>query len=158
MFSLTEWAYRWNVPAAALKELAGVPALDPIEIPLPATSEAAVQAAVRLEAARHGIRAWRNNVGAGKLQNGSFLRWGLANESSALNARLKSADLIGWRSHLIKPDEVGKLVAIFWSREVKRSSWRYTDTPEEQAQLRWHSMVLAAGGDSAIVNSTGSIK
>ena len=37
--------------------------------------EAEVQNQVRLLASKEGWRLWRNNVGAGELQNGSFVRW-----------------------------------------------------------------------------------
>lgn len=154
---LQSWADRWGIPRAALIELAGIPVLDPVD-GAKAGSEAAVQAGVRLEAARAGWHVFRNNVGALIDETGRAVRYGLANDSKAVNARLKSADLIGWKSHKVQFDDIGKTVAIFVSRECKRSGWRYSGTPEEAAQLRWHSMILAAGGDSAIVNSTGSIK
>jgi hypothetical protein len=156
--TLNDWAQRWGLPAQALTELACIPAFVPVEFDRPLTSESATQACVRLEAARNGVHLWRNNNGAGKLENGQFLRWGLANDSPQLNKVLKSADLIGWRKRVITLDDVGKPIAQFVSRECKRPGWKYTGTPDEQAQVRWHSMILAAGGDSAIVNSEGSIK
>lgn len=170
MLSLHEWAARWGIPDAAVRELAGFPAYEPIPTDSPLTTEGGVQAAVRLEAARAGIHCFRNNNGAGAIVDvkklcprcaplaRAHLRWGLANESPAVNAVLKSADLIGFRSRLTKPDDVGKMVAVFWSREIKKPGWHYTGAKGEPAQLRWHTLVTAAGGDSAIVNGTGSIK
>lgn len=63
---LSKWAARWGVPAAALTDLrALVLGMDGDCPPPPAgTSEAAVQAAVRVEASKAGMRLWRNNVGA----------------------------------------------------------------------------------------------
>jgi len=158
MLSLREWAARWEIPDAALRELAGIPAFDPIEAPRPMTSEAAVSIAVRAEAARAGWHLWRNNRGAMKDKTGRVVRYGLANDSKPLGDKLKSGDLFGWRSRLIKSDDVGKLIAQVVNREVKAVDWKYTGTELEEAQLRWHAMILAAGGDSAIVNSLGSIK
>lgn len=155
--TLADWAQRWGIPPQAITELAGIPALTPVTPDRPLTSESALQAVIRLEAARHGWHLFRNNNGAGKLENGNFVRWGLANDSPAVNKVIKSADLIGIRKRLITFDDVGKIIGQFVSRECKRPGWRYTGTPEEQAQVRWHSMVLANGGDSAIVNSEGSI-
>jgi hypothetical protein len=157
VISLAEWAARWGVPEQAMRELAGIPAFEPVPSKHPATSESAMQSCIRLEAARAGIYAWRNNVGAGKLENGSFIRWGLANDSEKLNKVIKSADLIGIRKRFITLADVGSIIGQFWSREVKRPGWRYGATPEEQAQLRWCNLIQSNGGDAAIVNSEGSI-
>jgi len=168
--TLDEWAERWGIPDEAIVELARVGAPEVVEgAPFPAQgSEANLQSRVRLEAAAAGWHLWRNNVGAGSIVDPRDLcprcahlsrrlvRWGLANDSANLNKALKSADLIGWRPRLIKVDDVGKILAQFVSRECKRPDWRYTGTAEEKAQLRWHSLVTASGGDSAIVNATGS--
>jgi len=141
MQHLTSWAQRWNIPAEALRELV-TPPNDPDAIP--GTSEAAVQTQLRVAASRAGWRLWRNNVGAGTLENGSHVRWGLANDSSWLNHTLKSADLIG-----IKPG--GQFV----SREVKRSGWKYTGTDRERAQLAWIELVNGMGGDASF--TTGNL-
>ena len=141
MQNLTTWAQRWNIPPEALRELV-TPADDPAVIP--GTSEAAIQTQLRVAASRAGWRLWRNNVGAGTLENGSHVRWGLANDSTRMNASLKSGDLIG-----IKPG--GQFV----SREVKHAGWRYTGTPRETAQLAWIELVNGMGGDAAF--STGSL-
>lgn len=153
--TLQEWAGRWGLPTQALTELSQLPYSQ--EVAIEGNSESHVQAKVRLEAARKGVYLWRNNVGAMIDKNGRPIRYGLANDSPKLNAIVKSADLVGWRKHLVTVDDVGKYVAIFTSRECKHSEWRYTDTPENAAQLRWHTMILAAGGDSAIVTGEGSL-
>jgi hypothetical protein len=107
-------------------------------------SEAGVQSRVRLEAARKGYLVFRNNVGAMEDVNGRVVRFGLANDSAALNKRIKSCDLIG-----IKPG------GQFWCREVKHASWHYTGTEREEAQLRFIQLILSLGGDAAF--STGGI-
>jgi hypothetical protein len=106
-------------------------------------TEAAVQQQVRLEAPRRNWHLWRNNSGAGKLENGSFLRWGLANDSEQLNKRLKSSDLIGI-------DETGKFLAI----ECKPPGWRLTPGDARgHAQLAFINLVLAKGGRAGFVTS-----
>lgn len=168
--TLDEWAARWAIPPQALAELAVLDWMhDDTTPPAANKSEANVQARVRLEAARKGIHLWRNNSGAGSVVNPkqlcprckplarTFIRWGLGNDSPRVNEVVKSADLIGWRRRLITFDDVGKTIAQFVSRECKREGWRYSGTPEETAQNRWHALVLRDGGDSAIVNSEGSL-
>jgi hypothetical protein len=156
--TIDEWATRWRLPPQALAELAQVGGGN---IPSPpdalGKSEGYTQSLVRLEAAEAGWHLWRNNVGALKDEAGRVVRYGLANDSASLNKAIKSADLVGWRPRLIKVDDVGKILAQFASRECKAPGWAYTGTEREIAQLRWHSLVLANGGDSAIVHTKGSI-
>lgn len=167
--TLAEWAGRWGIPPQAIAELAGIPAVQPVPFDDPPHSESHVQAKVRLEAARKRVHLWRNNSGAGSVVNPkelcprcqplarTFIRWGLGNDSAKLNEVVKSADLIGWRPRLITSNDIGNTIAQFVSRECKRTGWKFSNTPAEAAQLRWHTMILAAGGDSAIVNSEGSL-
>src|ERR1700677_1701677 len=84
-----------------------------------ATSESQVQSLVRLEAARKNIRLWRNNVGVLQDETGRPVRYWLANDSKALNEKIKSGDLVGWRPMLITPAMIGATVAQFVSRECK---------------------------------------
>lgn len=120
-------------------------------------NESSAQAAVRLAASQTGVRLWRNNVGAGKLESGSYIRWGLANDSTAVNRRIKSGDLIGIRPVLITPAHVGQTLGVFVSREMKPPGWRYHPNDEhEQAQQRWINLVRSLGGDATF--STGEWK
>lgn len=113
------------------------------------TAESDAYAPLRLAASREGARLWRNNNGAGKLENGSYIRWGLANESAAMNSMLKSSDLIGIRPVLVTPEHVGRTLGVFVSREVKRPGWSYRGGPREEAQKRWLDLVASLGGDAA---------
>ena len=155
-----QWAVRHGVTMAALQELAGIFGMHgghdlPPEVK--GTSEAAVQAAVRLEAARKGVRLFRNNVGALIDARGVPVRYGLANESKQVNEVMKSADLIGWRPLLIEPRHVGTVVAQFVSRECKHPTWHYTGTDREPAQLAWAQLVTAGGGDAAFCTGVGTL-
>jgi hypothetical protein len=152
--TLDQWAARWSIPAAALLELETVAIHEPERDGQ--ASESRVQSEVRLEAAALGIRLFRNNVGGGKLENGKFMRWGLANDSKALNKVVKSGDLIGIRKIIIEPCHVGRAIGQFVSREIKRGSWQYRGTEEEKAQTRWALFIKSMGGDAAITNGKGS--
>ena len=112
--------------------------------------EAAVQSRVRLAASQSGTRLWRNNVGAGTLTNGSYIRWGLANDSTVLNRAIKSGDLIGIRPILITAEHVGHTLGVFCSREVKKTGWTYNpNNARERAQQAWIDLVRSMGGDAS---------
>jgi hypothetical protein len=156
--NLNEWAIKWGVPFEAVEDLRrsmGTVNTDPI--PQVGESETAVQTRVRLEASRIGGRLWRNNVGAGKLQEGSFLRWGLANESKEMNKIIKSSDLIGLKPVLITSEHIGQVIGQFVAREVKPEAWRYGATEREQAQLKFLELVASLGGDAAFANGEGTL-
>lgn len=157
MMSLEEWAQQWNVPPIALQQLALSVLHRPKDDDGEASrSEAYIQSEVRLEAAQHGRYLFRNNIGAGKMESGNFIRFGLGNDSAPLNKVLKSADLIGWTPVLITSDMVGKIIAQFLSREIKAADWKYSGTAEENAQLKWAALVNQFGGDAKIVTGSGS--
>ena len=120
-------------------------------------AEAEIQTRVRLEASQKGARLLRNNNGAGYMADGSFMRWGLANDSAKMNSHIKSSDLIGIRPVLIKPVHVGRTIGQFLAREVKRAGWRYTGNKREAAQLRFLELIISMGGDAAFTNGGGSI-
>lgn len=156
--TLEEWARRWNIPAQAFAELAACSIVEPEPDALVGgKSEAYVQSTVRLEAPSRGVYLWRNNVGAGKLASGNFVRFGLGNDSKKLNERMKSADLIGCRRTLITPDMVGSFIGKFYSRECKHEDWKYSGSMEENAQLAWATLINSLGGDAKIVKATGSL-
>lgn len=152
--SLCDWQQRWGIPDAAIAEL--VTDFTHSAPGLQGDGESAIQAQVRLEAAKLGLLLCRNNVGAGTLDNGNFIRWGLANDSANLNKAVKSADLIGIRRVLIEPYHVGGVIGQFVSREVKRAGWRYGDSATERAQLKWATIVNSYGGDAKFTNGAGS--
>lgn len=122
-------------------------------------SESNVQSRVRLEAARKGVRLFRNNSGAGHImESGQFVRWGLGNDSEAVNAVMKSSDLIGWRRTLITPDMVGQHVAVVTVRECKPSGWKESRTdPHTVAQRRFIDLVNVDGGDGAFCTDEGTL-
>ena len=152
--SLTDWAQRWGVPREALRELAACH-LDPK--PQSGTSEAAVQVSVRLEGSRKGLRLWRNNVGVLRDDRGVPVRYGLANDSKAMNTTIKSSDLVGIRPLLIRQHHVGTTVGQFVAREIKASDWRYRGSKREEAQLHFIMLVASMGGDAAFATGEGPL-
>ena len=115
-------------------------------------NEAEVQQAVRFAVAQVGGMAWRNNVGATPARCPDCgaqqvpIRYGLANDSTRLNQRIKSSDLIGCIPRLVGPDDVGTTIGQFMALECKRESWKYTGNPREAAQAAWLALVSKLGG------------
>ena len=158
--AVLRWAARNGIGMQALDELRGLFGLhggNLMPLPVTGTSEAAVQAVVRLEAARKGVRLFRNNVGALLDSRGVPVRYGLANDSKQVNDVVKSADLIGWRPLLIAPGHVGHYVGQFVSRECKAFDWHYTGNAHEQAQVAWAELVNAGGGDASFCTGEGTL-
>lgn len=143
------WAAKWGVPAAALHDLASD---QYVPVAGPPRSETAVQAGDRLAASQAGGRLWRNNVGAYQSDEGAWVRYGLANDSKAMNKQLKSSDLIGLQPVTVRPEHVGATIGQFVAHEVKREGWKFTGTDREMAQLRFGMLVQSLGGQFAFVN------
>jgi hypothetical protein len=151
---LVTWATRWGIAPEAIAELAATTyAMVDAPRPLQHDSEAAVQQVVRINEAQAGGRLWRNNVGVLKDERGVPVRYGLANESKAVNEQLKSSDLIGWRPVTITPADVGNIVAQFVARECKHPGWTYRGDAREKAQMAFIHLVNADGGDAKFVTS-----
>jgi hypothetical protein len=158
---IIQWAIRNQVSQPAVAELRLIFGLESPQAfdaaGKPELTEAYSQSMVRLEAARKGLKLWRNNVGVLKDLAGRPVRYGLANDSKALNEVVKSSDLIGWKPVLITPEHVGSRIAQFISRECKKPGWRFTGDDHERAQLRWMEAVMADGGDAAFCTGEGSL-
>jgi hypothetical protein len=168
MLSFEGWAMQYPEAARALAETCGgfpmLPAADNTE-----ADESTAQRSARLSIARAGAMSWRNNVGAlptktrHECPSCRFkfeetrppLRYGLANDSAALNKRVKSSDLILAIPRIIQPRDVGKKFAQFGAVECKRAGWKYTGNEREAAQLAFLSIVAELGGFATF--STGEV-
>lgn len=160
--TLLEWVAKWHIPPEALKELVTTCVhLGPYEGDELKTLESEVQRELRLEAARQGKYLFRNNRGAGRMESGNYVRYGLANDSKKLGDEVKSGDLIGVETIFVSMEMVldaisqglpGYKVGRFLSVEVKRPSWKWSGTAEELAQLSWAVRVSAWGGRALITN------
>lgn len=147
-----EWRAKHPVAAAELVECF----TDVVDPPgAQDKSEAWAQQRARFRIAQGGAMAWRNNVGALKDERGVPVRYGLANESKAVNDKLKSSDLILAIPRRITRQDVGTTLAQFGSVECKPPGWRYTGTPRERAQLAWLTLIRRLGGFATF--STGEV-
>lgn len=160
MDSIYTWAIKHGIPHSAIADLLSIFGMNGAECETETTAksnESFVQVEVRLEAARRGVRLFRNNVGALKDMRGVPVRFGLANDSKKLNEVIKSADLIGWRPVTITQAHVGQRIAQFVSRECKARGWTYTGDAHEKAQMAWLELVTAGGGDAKFTTGEGSL-
>lgn len=113
-----------------------------------------------LALSRGSTRLFRNSVGlgyTGKVERAArptqvTLYPGdvLIRKARVIHAGLAagSGDLIGWRSFVIQPEDVGRRVAVFASLEAKEGTGRLS--PE---QRNWRDQVEAAGGIAGEVRS-----
>lgn len=161
--TLEQWAIMYGVSYAALQHLRAEwgmlgRAEEPSSLPADArTDEAAVQARARIEAATLGVRMWRNNVGALKDERGVPVRYGLCNDTSALNKKVKSGDLIGIRPVIITPAMFGYTIGQFVSRECKPAGWTMgADPKREGPQEAWAQLINSLGGDAKFTAGPGS--
>jgi hypothetical protein len=84
---------------------------------------------------------FRNNVGATRLTDGTFLRYGVGGKGAS--------DLLGWKSIVVGPHHVGQKLAVFVAIEVKDGSGR--TTPEQDHFI---NVVADAGGLAGVARST----
>lgn len=153
-----QWAARWGIPPQGLAELkASMGLYDSPVVPVSGVSETAVQQHIRLEASKRGARLWRNNNGATMDGNDRLIRYGLANDSAAVNKKLKSSDLIGIMPYTVTASDVGRTVGLFASIEVKRPGWKYKGAEREQAQLAWIELIIKLGGVARFATSPGEV-
>lgn len=154
--TLLEWQRKHGITAEALADLVKMVGLD-VPRSTKGTPEARVQDEARLLASKMGWRLFRNNVGVLKDERGVPVRYGICNDSPAMNKRIKSSDLIGIRPVVITPDMVGSTIGQFVAREVKKAGWKYKGTEHEQAQLAFGTLIIGLGGDFKFWNGEGEL-
>ena len=119
-------------------------------------SETAVDKEAALALSQEGCRLMRNNVGAFQDKNGQWVRYGLANESKAMNTATKSSDRIGWTIVEITPEMVGRKVAVFTAIEMKKEGYKPSGKAANShyaAQQNFCNTVKKAGGIAGIIDS-----
>jgi len=159
MSIISEWADAWSIPDRIMDDLrARIQAATLNNEATTAVSEAGVSSRIRLAEAQAGNRIWRNNLGAAHTSDGRFIRYGLCNESSKINDKVKSSDYVGIYRRLILPSDVGSIIGQFYAIEVKESSWRYSGDEHEQAQLAFLELVNSLGGIGKFSNGSEYIK
>lgn len=110
--------------------------------------ESGVASHIRLEAANSGIELWRNNVGVLRDENGRPIRYGLANDTAALNKNIKSSDFIGITPVQAYVEGIGwTVLGVFTAIETKAEDWKFYQSDERAlAQQAFHDIVRKAGG------------
>jgi hypothetical protein len=146
-----EWAMRWALPPQAIQELMLITART--QEPLSGHSEEVVAAECRLELGKHGIITMRNNVGVLEDINGRPVRYGLCNETKAMNQALKSSDDILAIPYVVKPHDVGRTIGRIGGLEYKKRNWVFTGQGREAAQSNFHRMLNSIGGIGLFANS-----
>lgn len=153
MTPLNQWAIRHQIQQTALADLMALLGVQPVSLPTshPAGNEATVLQQVRLEAARRGMRLWRNNVGACQDESGRMIRYGVGNDSAAVNRVMKSSDLIG-----ITPVTCGcgQRYGVFTAIECKAPGWKFRQSDDRAvAQLTFIKLVISLGGIAKFVTN-----
>lgn len=117
-------------------------------------TELPVQQLIRLDAGSLNNPLWRNNSGAFKTPTGRWVRFGLGNDSEAVNAVMKSSDLIGGTRTFITPDMVGKTLFVFTAVECKPPDWHMIPSDDRaKAQLTFIELVRRHGGLAGFATS-----
>lgn len=160
--NLDIWARRWGIPHEAIIELRnewGIYSFDATDtIAGKSGSEARQQDLVSLEAARMGVRLFRNNSGAFRAEDGRMVRFGLGNVSKQWNAVFASPDLVGWRPRLITPDMIGMTIGQACMREMKHEGWKFNPNDKhEEAQFNFLKLAIADGCDAAFATGPGTL-
>lgn len=145
--TIFDWANRHGVSLEAVHELLSI--CDPTRTSIDSGrvgSEAAVQADLRIVAARNGVALWRNNNGALPDETGRVVRYGLGNDSTRINEHFKSSDLIGIWPQVVTADMIGQIIGRFIAVDVKKPGWRKPSNKREIAQANFLGHVQAMGG------------
>jgi hypothetical protein len=158
MNEITQWARDWGVPQNMMTDLFN--RLQPPHIPKAdgVKSESWVSSVLNIEAGEYGSRLWRNNIGATETESGGYLRYGLCNESSQINEKLKSSDYIGITPICINQNHVGSVLGIFTAVEVKKQAWKFNGKGRENAQLNYINLVKSCGGFAGFINDQQQFK
>lgn len=116
--------------------------------------EASIQGQIRVGVgALPGVRLFRNNIGVGWQGE---VREHTAGRLVMLNPRplhaglfVGSPDLVGWRSLTVRPEHVGRVLAVFTGLEVKAPG--RNPTP---AQRQFLAAIIDAGGLAGVAHNT----
>ncbi len=97
-----------------------------------------------VHAAKFATRLWRNQTGTYRLADGRWISSGLCRGSS---------DLIGYQVIVVKPEDVGRKLAVFVAIEAKSATGRATTE-----QVEFVRQVAFDGGRAQIVRSTRELE
>lgn len=161
MTDYLEWAAKYPQAATELQLMLGaLPWATNTENT--GKSEQWSQQQQRFKISHAGAYSYRNNVGATPAKCKACgakqqpVRYGLANDSAKLNAKIKSSDLILAIPRVITPEMTGSTIAQFGSIEMKRPGWKYTGRAGEPQQQAWLTLIASIGGFARF--STGEVE
>lgn len=121
--------------------------------------ESEIQQRIQIAAPSFRCQLLRNNSGAFKDANGRWVRYGLGNISKIHGDRIKSSDLVGWRTIQITPEMVGQTLAVVVAVEIKKPGWiRNLKDKRENAQEAFIDWIRAAGGFGGFAQSVEDFK
>ena len=122
--------------------------------------ESEIQQIIQMEAVKFGVTLMRNNSGALKDSTGRVVRFGLGNVSKVHSDKIKSSDLIGFKTVTITPEMVGQRIAVFSAIECKHPDWNPDKKLDQRelAQLNFIQWVLAKGGIAGFANDVSSME
>lgn len=122
------------------------------------TSESAVSQHTQYALTQAGGFAMRNNVGVAFDATGRPIRYGLMNESKAVNSKYKSSDLIDCVPIVIQPHHVGRTFGLFVALETKHSHWTLRPSDDHaQAQLRFINLIRRNGGAADFITDADQV-
>jgi hypothetical protein len=107
-------------------------------------TETALLSRLLIRASQLGMRVWRNNCGQLKDARGHFVRYGVANPGGS--------DLIGYTPYVVRPEDVGRTLAVFTAIEAKVG--RNTTT---EAQGHFLDVVRDAGGIACVARQESDL-
>lgn len=120
-------------------------------------SEDSVSKDIRFQTSNEcGTKLFRNNVGAFQSKTGAWVRYGLANESKAMNSHVKSSDFIGFTPVVVTEQMVGSTVAVFTAIEAKEEGYKPSGAKQVahyEAQKRFCDMAEGFGAIAGIADS-----
>lgn len=102
-------------------------------------TESHIQQQIRIACNTGETRAWRNNIAKLKVR-GQWVGFGIPGKGGS--------DLIGFHTMTIRPEHVGKKVAVFLAIECKSATGK--PTPD---QVNFINFINAAGGIAGIARS-----
>lgn len=119
-------------------------------------TEAQLLSEVRIQAPKYGSFLMRNNSGVFVNQKTNRpIRFGLGNDSSRLNSKFKSSDLIG-----ITPRrcECGRIHGIFTALEIKKPKWKFDKNNNVHVgQNNFLNKIRENGGLCAFITSMNDL-
>jgi len=106
--------------------------------------ESEIQNEIRINCNTGETRLWRNSIGQAKTKWG-IIKYGIPGEGGS--------DLLGFKTITIKPEHIGKKIAVFAAVECKSQTGK-----PSPAQINFIKYIRESGGLAGIARSTEDAK